>query len=57
MNQLKLILLLLFIDFPFSFGVHHILGCLFNAPDAVIGGLSTGLTIFANLFITMLKFK
>ena len=57
MNELKLILLLVCVDFPFSFGVQHLLGCYLGLPIGVISGITVGLTIIVNLCISIMKFN
>ncbi len=54
-NELKWIVLLVCVDFPFSFGMQHIFGCLLNAPDVLTIVLGCVLTIIVNLCLTMFK--
>lgn len=57
MNELKLVLLLVCVDFPFSFGIQHMLGCWFGLPTGVISGITLALTIIVNLCISIMKFN
>ena len=56
MKELKLVALLVFVDFPFSFGVQHLLGDLLNLPDVFVGAITVALTVLVNMLIQMVRF-
>ncbi len=54
-NDLATVVLLVFIDSFFSFGVCHVLRCLFNAPISLVSFAGCFLTILANVCVFTIR--
>lgn len=54
-NDLATVVLLIFIDFFFSFGTYHFMSCLLNEPRWLVGFSGCLLTIIANFCIFAIR--